>query len=218
MIMRIDKRLHLVVPIYADEEGGEIVANVHSAPLSEEVVDKYFMLLGQVYSTVFGLGLGINSGPGHAMRILRHIATERGIWADDAKTGTLGVEKGLVDEMRRLTNVAVPDTGRWVPLPLDVAVDRGVISATDKREVENAIVFFMSASATLPRAQLQGFLKTAAELWGARITSSPFTEFVSSLKTSTGTDNSGGSAPAPAKDEPKPANATVAGKRRSVPV
>ena len=45
--MKIDRKLHLVVPIYADEEGGDIVAHVHSTPISEAVIDRYFMVLGQ---------------------------------------------------------------------------------------------------------------------------------------------------------------------------
>ena len=217
--MRVDKRLNLVVPIYEDEEDGEIVAYVHSTPLSEEVVDRYFMTLGQAYSTIMSQGLGLAGGPPHAMRILRHVATERGVWHDDPKTQSVGVERGLVEEMRRLTNVAVlGKDGRWEQLPLQVAVDRGVLSSEDRAEVENAIAFFIVASANLRKAQRPVMLKAAAELWAAQVTSSSFTEWMSSLKTSTATASFGEKSPAPASEEPEPANATVAGKRRSVPV
>lgn len=217
--MRIDKRLNLIVPIYSDEEGSDVTAYVHSTPLPEGVVDQYFMVLGQTYSAIFSQGLGLAGGPPHAMRVLRHIATERGVWNDDPATGQAGVQRGLIEEIRRLTNVAALDKdGRWDQLPLQVAVDRGVLSTDDRAEVENAIVFFIVASATLGRAQRPGMLRAAAELWGARISSSTFTELVSSLKTSTETANTGGTSPAPANAEPAHANATVAGKRRSVPV
>lgn len=243
--MRVDKRLHLVVPIYEDEEGGRIVAQVHSTPIAEEIVDRYFMVLGQTYSAIFSQGLGLASGPSHAMRVLRHIATERGVWNDDPKSGMVGVEKGLVEEMRRLTMVAVSvrdgdqpcgcqeadrasckrcgGSGRvprfrWDQVPLQVAVDQGVLSRDDLTEVENAIAFFIVASATLPRAQRPAMLKAASDLWGAQVSSSSFTEWFSSLRTSTATASSGAKSPAPASGAPANANATVDGKPASVPV
>lgn len=247
-MLRIDKRLHLVVPIYVDEEGSEVSAYVHSTPIGEEIIDRYFLTLGQTYAAIFSQGLGIAGGPAHAMRLLRHIATQREVWHDDPKTGAVGIEHGLVDEMRRLTMVAArvkegdapcpacagkpqPDpacpqcagTGavpryRWQSLPLDVAVQQGVISSEDKTEVENAIVFFTVTYATLNRSQRTILLREAAALWGAQISSSPFTEFSSSLRTSTGIASSGERSPAPASGEPDSANATVAGRPRSVPV
>jgi hypothetical protein len=217
--MRIDKRLYLIIPIYADEDSGEIVAYVHSAPLSEEIVDRYFMVLGQTYSTIFSQGLGLAAGPPHAMRVLKHVATERGVWFDEAKSNALGVERGLVEEIRRLTMVAALNKeGKWDQLPLQVAVDRGVLTSEDRTEVENAIVFFIVASATLGRAQRPGMLRAAAALWGAQVSSSNFTEWANSLRTSTVTGNSGAKSPAPAKDEAEPANAMVAGKPSQVPV
>src|ERR1700682_4591776 len=134
--MRIDKRLHLVVPVYQDEEGSEIIAYVHSTPIGEAIVDRYFMVLGQTYAAIFSQGLGIAAGPANALRVLRHIATEKGIWHDDPKAQTIGVERGLVEEMRRLTMVAALNKeGRWDSLPLQVAVDQGIISSEDRAEV-----------------------------------------------------------------------------------
>jgi len=216
--MRIDKKLHLVVPIYQDEEGGDIVAHVHSSPISEAIIDRYFMVLGQTYSAIFSQGLGLAGGPPHAMRVLKAIATERGKWHDDPKTGEIGVEHGLVDEMRRLTMVDAFKDGKWHDMPLEVAVAQGILSAEDRTEVENAIAFFTAASATLGRAQRAGMLRAAAELWGAEISSLSFTEWRSSSRTSTQAGNTGEKPPAPAKDDKPPANAVVAGKPRSVPV
>ena len=216
--MRIDKRLHLVIPIYADEEGGEIVAWVHSTPIAEAIVDRYFMVLGQTYSAIFSQGLGLDGGPPHAMRVLRHIATERGVWHDDPKTQSVGVERGLVEEMRRLTNVAVlGKDGRWEQLPLQVAVDRKLLSEEDRAEVENAIVFFTAASATLSRATRRAMLESAADLWLAQLSSLNSTEFAASLPTSTATASSGERPPAPASAEPGAANATADGRPFSVP-
>ncbi len=234
--MRIDKRLNLVVPIFADEEvpvlGADeepvlddknqpimhapVVAWVHSVPLGEAVVDRYFMTLGQTYNAIFSQGLGFTAGPGHAMRVLRHIATQRGVWNDDPKSESVGVQRGLVEEMRRLTNVVA--VGREGYLPLQIAVDQGVISQEDCREVENAIAFFIVASATLNRANREGVLTAAGEIWGAQLSSSTFSEWLSSLKTSTSAGSSGATSPAAAKADAAPANATSAGQPRSIPV
>ena len=217
--MRIDKRLNLVVPIYDDEEGGDIIAWVHSTPLGEETVDRYFMVIAQTYAAIFSQGLGLAGGPAVAMRLLRHIATERGVWHDDPKSGTIGVQNGVVEEIRRLTMVAaLGKDGKWEQIPLSVAVDRGIVSADDKTEVENAIVFFIVASAVLPRAQRPTMIKAAADLWGAQTSSSTIMEWTASLKTSTGTVTTGEKSPAVAKEKPERANAVVAGKPSSVPV
>ena len=222
--MRIDKRLHLVVPIYEDdEENSQPIAYVHSTPLGEAVVDRYFMTLGQTYAAIFSQGLGLTSGPANALRVLRFIATEKGIWNDYRKAGNgtdemeIGIEKGLVAEMRRLSMVAFLKDGKWSDIPLDIAVQHKAISSEDKAEVENAIVFFTVAYATLNRAQRGGMVKAAAELWGAQITSSNFTEWTHSLKTSTETVSSGAKSPAPVKKDRATANATVDGKPSSIP-
>ncbi len=208
--MRIDKRLHLVIPVYSDD--GEIVAYVHSTPLDEEVVDRYFMVLAQTYAAIFSQGIGLAAGPSHALRILKFVATERGVWFDDS-SGKIGVERGLIEEIRRLTMVAaLSKEAKWEQLPLQVAIDRGVLNNEDRSEVENAIVFFIVGCATIPRVSRQGLLGAAAELWGAQVTSSPFTEWLSSLKTSIATVSSGARSPAIAKEEPARANATVGGK------
>jgi hypothetical protein len=208
--MRIDKKLHLVIPIYSDD--GEIVAYVHSTPLALELVDQYSMVLAQTYAAIFSQGIGLAAGASHAARVLRFVATERGVWFD-SPNGTLGVERGLMEEIRRLTMVAaLSKEAKWEMIPLHVAIDRGVLNAEDRSEVENAIVFFIVGCSTLRRVQRQGLLGASAELWGAQLTSSPFTEWASSLKTSIATVSSGAKSPATAKEEPARANATVDGK------
>jgi hypothetical protein len=234
--MRIDKRLNLVVPIYGEEipkldaagkpvmENGEpvteqpVIAQVHATPLPSEVVDRYFMILAQTFSAIFSNGLGVLGGPAVAMKLLKSLSRDQKIWDDDPRTGLVGVKKGVVDEIERLTTVNVPDGSGWTPVPLAIAVERNFISEEDKAEVENAIVFFIVGSATLARAQRKEMLTAAAGLWGARTSPLSSTEFTDSLKTSTGTVNSGEKSPAPAPSAPGPANAMVDGKPASLPV
>lgn len=216
--MRVDKRLHLVIPIYEDEEGGKISAYVHSSPLSEDMVDQYFFILGQTYAMVFSRGLGIAAGPAHALRILRHVATEAGQWEDDPVTKRVGVKNGLVEEIRRLTNLAIQRDGKWEVVPISVAANQGWISADDKSEVENAIVFFIVSSATLGRAQRRAMVQAGADLWGAAITPLDTMAWVNSLRTSKGTATSARKSHADVKDDDDSATVPPAGKVSSVPV
>jgi hypothetical protein len=230
--LRIDRRLNLVVPIYGEEvpklgdnnlpvmQDGEpvmeapVVAYVHSTPLPADVVDRYWMVLAQTNTAIFSRGLGVFGGPSVALRMLKSIAQEQKAWDDDA--GQVGVKRGIVDQIERLTTVAVPSEGGWQSVPLAVAVDRKFISEEDKAEVENAIVFFICAS-ELPRAQRKGIVSAGAALWGARTSSSNSTEFIASLKTSTATGSSGEKPPATASVDAGPANAMVDGKPALVP-
>lgn len=217
MALRIDKRLHFVVPIYEDDEQ-TVRAYVHSTPLSREVVDQHFLILGQTFSAIFNQGLGAAAGPGMAMRLLRQLAQKTGVWEDDSAAGVVGVKNGLVEEIRRLTMVIAPSENGWQPIPLQIAVDRKIIGDEDRAEVENAIVFFIAVYATLNRAQRKEMIETASALWGARTSSLNSTEFAASLPTSTATANSGETtSPAPASEEPAPAAATLDGKPLSVP-
>lgn len=220
--MRINKRLNLVVPIHEDDQDGSpVVAYVHSVPLSEEVVDRWFMLLGKTYSAVM-THLNFAAGPGHAARVLRTTAIGLGIWEDQVGAGGAaepGAKNALFAEIRRTTNViaAQPD-GQWLALPIDVAVQTGAISADDDREVMNSVVFFIVSSATLNRSQREAVLTAAGSIWGLQLTSSDSTAFTSSLRTSTPAASTGEKPPAAAPGRRGRANATVGGKPRSVPV
>lgn len=216
--MNIDRRLNLVVPIY-DEEGKTVVAQAHSMPLSVEVVDRYAVILAQTYAQIFSRGLGIVGGPAIALRLLKDIATNDGLWDDPPGRPGAGVASGLVAEMRRLTNVvARQKDGSWAPVPLAVAAQTGAITAEDAAEVENAVAFFTVASAMLPRAQRKDLLEAALGILGAQVTSSTFTDLCASLRTSTATASSGEKSPAPAHAGPRHATATRDGKPASVPV
>ena len=231
--MRIDNKLNLVIPIYGSEvaktdaDGKAVLADgkpvkiqpviayVHSTPLPAETVEKHFLILGQTFSAIFNQGLGAAAGPGMAMRLMKRIAQRTGEWEGDD-----GVERGVIEEMRRCTMVIVPGPSGWTPIPLQVAVDRKVIDDEDRMEVENAIVFFISVSGTLFRAERKTMLQSACDLWSAQISSLSASAFAASLPKSKGTGNSGETSLAPvmpASPAVSGANAMRDGKPASVP-
>lgn len=174
--MKLSDKLHIVIPIYESSEVAPIIAYVHSAPISTEVFQAHFMLLGRTFSAIYSSGLGPVAGPRVAHLLLNKVAKEQG----DELGGI-----ALMNEIRRLTNVMLRTEKGWEAFAYDDVVNHGLIDADDLTEVTNAIVFFTVLSATHRRAERRSMIDGAAKLWGAQITSSDFTAFAGSLPTST---------------------------------
>lgn len=174
--MKIDAKLNLIVPIVDDED--KPVAYVHSMPIARETFERYFVVISKAFSAIYGEGLSFVAGPRVAALMLRKIAEDVGEWE-----GIEGVKDGLLGEVRRLSSYIGPTPDGWAPIPLEDAVHRGLLSADDLAEVENAIAFFIVASAMHKKTALRQTLDGATKLWGARVTSLNSTEFAVSLKT-----------------------------------
>lgn len=182
--MRIDKRLYLIIPVTC-ADGSEIF--VHSAPISSDVFDKYYLPIAKTFSAMYSQGLGAIAGPRVADKLLRQMSQELGMW-----DGGDGVHNGLVAEIHRLTNVLLPSERGWMTVPFYDARQKGQLEPEDAAEVEAAIVFFTVASAMHRRRDLQGLLESATSLWGAEVKSLTCTAFLTSLQTLTATESSGG--------------------------
>lgn len=171
--MRIDKVLNIVIPV----EGEHGVLNVHCTPLSEDMFERFFLPLSTTFAAIYLSNLSWHTGPRVAALMLKKEAQTHGLWE-----GPEGVEALLMPEIRRLANVVKPN-GEVVPL--EEAVNKQLFSPKQKSEVENALVFFIVASAMHMEKELKSVLEGAAKLWGASITSSNCMVFAASLKTST---------------------------------
>jgi len=183
--MKINKALNLVIPIESDD-GGTIY--VHSTSISRAVFEQFFVVISKAFSQIYNEGLGVTAGPRIAAMMVRKVAEDMGVKDD--------VEKGLINEMKRLTNVVAPGEHGWETLPLDEAVRTGRISADEMSEVENALAFFSLASAMHRKAEKEAILRGAVSLWGGQITSLNSTEWLASLPTLTVTAPSGVTSPA----------------------
>jgi len=181
--MKINKKLNLVIPVETDN-GGTLY--VHSTPISREVFDTYFLVLSKTFAAIHGEGLGMIAGPRVAALILKKISTDMGIWE-----GETGVQRGLVNEMHRLTNVLVLGERGWETVPYDEAITKELITQDDAAEVDNAVTFFIVSSAMHKRVMVEAMVAGAARLWGGQTSSLNCTEYASSLPTSIVTGNSG---------------------------
>lgn len=183
--MHVDRKtLHLVIPL--EREGGEKVY-VHSTPVDRAVYDRYFKIIATTFAET-------TSGPMRpvanrvAMRALRATAADLDMSED--------VVSGLVEEIKRLTNVTAPTPDGWQTLPLGQAITAGLLDDEEADEVENNIAFFTCFWHMTKRSERARILDGLANAWGVQISSLDCSEHANSLRTSTAAEPSGPKAPA----------------------
>lgn len=174
--MRIDRHLNLVIPI--ERESGTVY--VHSTPISTEVFETYFLEISKAFAAIMQQGLNVIAGPRIAYLMLKRVSEGLGTWG--------GVESGLMNEIRRLSNVVLPGERGWHAIPLEDALRRELLAPADVAEAEGAIVFFILVSAMVHRKDLSAWLDQACGLWRMQTVSSHCTAFANSLPTSTETE------------------------------
>lgn len=190
--MRIDKKLNLVVPLSRGEE----TIYVHSMPIGREVFEKYYLVMAKTFSSLMAEGLNISSGPRVAAMMLKSIAEaspRRGVNGEPSNwlVGDDGVANGLLNEVRRLSNVVLATPNGWETLPLAAALDRNLLDPEEVSEVENQLAFFTVCSLVAPREDREGLVTGGAVMYNSLTTLSNSTEYAASLKTSRGIEDSG---------------------------
>ena len=176
--MKIDKRLNLTFTIDGAEDGS--VVHIHSVPISAAVFEKYYLPISKVVAGVFSEGIGVVGGPRVASLMLKQIATNLEMW-----DGPEGVERGLMAEIRRLTNALVLRDGGWEAMPIEDAFKAGLISEGDFKEAESQVTFFTCVCAVHHKKSLPQTLAQMCGLWDQQTLYSNVTEYKNSLPTST---------------------------------
>lgn len=170
----INHALNLVIPV--ELESGQ-TAYVHSTPVGREVFEANFMVMSKAFAMLFGQGLGVIAGPRVAYLTLKKVAEETGEWP--------AVKASLVNEIVRLTNVAMPtDDKGYDHVPLHTLFERNTFDAEDRASIEGELIFFTLVARLNKRDQAAAMMKAVGGLWGSQTTSSAFTEYLASLRTS----------------------------------
>ena len=177
MSVTINRKLNLVVPVEVHEG---VTVYFHSAPVMNETFETYYKVMAKAFTEIYTSGLSYVSGPRVAAMALKDVSVKMGVW-----DGPEGVENGLLGEIKRLTNVVMLGDRGWQVIPVADKAVTNVVSEDDFSEVNNAIAFFILASAMHKKSQLKGVLEGAAALWGASVMSLNATEYAASLPTST---------------------------------
>ncbi len=187
--MRLSKHLNLVIPVEReigkDEKGEPIVQKlyVHSTPVNTETFENWELILSKTFASLHQEDTSL-SAPRVALVRMKKIAKAMGIWE-----GHEGVEAGLVNEIRRLTNVFVPGLNGWEMLPLGVAFKRDLLSEEELSEIENAATFFTVSWRLMRDPQRMVYILGACDVWNAQTTLLSCSEWKDSLPNSTGIDN-----------------------------
>lgn len=176
--MKINKKLNLVIPF----EGGVI----HAMPISRMVFEKYYRVIAQTFAEMYSPGAAALSGPKIAALLLKDVAVKFDAWEGDE-----GVERGLMNEIRRLSNVAIVGNEGWQTFTYYDACKQSLLDEDQVAEIESLLVFFMCVSSMQKQRETEVILGMVNALWGSQTTLLAFTEYINSLRTSTGEGNSG---------------------------
>lgn len=178
--MRLDCSLNLVLKI--EREGAPDV-HLHMTPVSRSVFDANYALIARTEADIFARGTAymLRAGPRIAAMTLKDVgkreAQDHGVEGDSGASA-------LLMEIKRLTSVIGAGKNGWETLPVDVAMQRGILGADEWSEAENTACFFTLISCMAPIAAAAKMQTMAASLIGAQAVSSSSTEFAASLPTS----------------------------------
>ena len=185
MAVTINKALNLVLPL----DIAEGTMWVHSTPVSRAVFEKYHRILHRVFNAMVDENV-LRTGAMCAYLYLREMAQQTvvgpGVTLWDSADG---VARGLMPEIRRLTNALIlsKERGGWEPIPYESVVREKMIGEEEIAGVDNALVFFTCASLVPPPIQRESMMAPLGFL-AARTTLSGLMEFAGSLPISTATE------------------------------
>lgn len=183
--MKLDRRLNLVLTV--EQNDGSMIY-VHSTPISREVYEANFLLLTKTLAAMYEQGLSPAMCARVAGLMLKKTAAEMNQKESDA------LERNLMPEIRRLTNVILLSGKGWETVPYQEIVDRDILSRDDRAEVENHLCFFTAASWIHRKEELEKVIYPILNGSGYQTVSSSCTEFAASLPTSMPDANTGATA------------------------
>ena len=187
--MKIDAALNFVVPLYHDEADANPYAYVYIKPISVGAFEANYRLLVRTFRRMMEEG-------GAANRFAR-------LYVQDAATEIAGDGAGkdyaapLLNEIGRISTAIVGGPAGWQPIPLQQAIDGGLLDTDDGTEAISAAVFFTAIWHISPKQIRAGLLESGTQTWGAETSSLPPMGWIASLPTSTAIDSTGETAPAP---------------------
>lgn len=179
--MKINEKLNLVIPLERDCGA----AYVHSTPISREVFASFYRVLKRTCDVITDNGSNLEgmfiTGPAIALLALEDMA---------GKDGWQAVQKGFINEIRRISSFLFIGNAGWETMPLADAISRNLIDTDELNEVESRIVFFTVILYLFSKAQQEFMIPSMIAICALRSTSSNSTDFAASLPISTPAETS----------------------------
>ena len=171
--MKIDDQFNLVIPI-ADP------VRAFSAPISEAVFEASYRVLSAANEQIFGRGMkpALLTGPRTAAIAI--VDAGKRLAVDDGVEGDLGAS-AFRSEIKRLTTILAPGSHGFDMMPVEQAVQSGVIDEGDWRDVEGLLCFFMLAWLFETRRARNDLVKWLAETLSCSVISQNLEDYAASL-------------------------------------
>jgi len=181
--MKINRKLNLVLSVTRDD-GVEVY--VHSTPISREIYEANFLALSKTVSSMYEEGLAPGICSRVALLMLKEVATRL--------NRTEAIERTLLPEIWRLTNVIMPNEKGYETVPFQTVINNSLLNKEDISEVQNFLTFFTAASWVHKNVELETLIYPLLQSSGGQTTSSNCTEYANSLQTSKLVENTGATA------------------------
>ncbi|UMM63159.1 hypothetical protein [Aristophania vespae] len=170
-VTAINERLNLVIPL--DDNKGF----VHCPPFSREAFAQCWRLLARTWSALETGNMSITASGAVAGFELRDQAQAIGEEGQEQ-------HKALMAEIRRKSIYIGATENGFDPIPLASAIKKGLLEDEDIADIENALVFFIAASALLPKNRRNFVLELMKSLRAVESTSLDSTAYLVSLQKS----------------------------------
>lgn len=174
----INEALNLVVPL-SDDRG-----HVHCPPLSRDAFEQCWKLFARTWSVLESDNMAISAAVAVSSLALKECA-------EDGDASTLEKYHAVMAEIRRNATFIGATSEGFTPVPLATAEKKGWITEDDRYDIENILVFFIAASALLPKRRKTLLLRFLTSLRDVETSSLTATQYLDSLRNSTKDDATG---------------------------
>lgn len=185
--MKIDNKLNLIVPVDT-AEGEETTIYFHHTPILKETFNRYHFAMAAAFNKLLSNNLQV-MGPKIAALTLEEVSKDLDQWRDNLDRKFIGIENGLIGEIKRLTNVIAYTPQGWQPIPVADAISRSMVEEEDWQEASQRIVFFTLVSNMVTKKIRAALLEIMHESWNTQCASSSCSAWASSLPMLTGIED-----------------------------
>lgn len=191
MNQTINGALNLVFPLRTIEKPDpkdkdktieEPVLWAYHSPLSQAAFQASFRVIARAKEAIFNRGIEYALRTGVTVADLELEQAGKDVVKE---FGGENIASALRSELKRLTFILAPGKDGFQNVPVDIALQRDLVTEDEWHDAECVIIFFTCASTMTLRTHRATVVQSAASVMKGSTTSLPPTEFLASLQIST---------------------------------